>query len=201
MDRKTITEKPVARENAENIHIKNMVCNRCIMVVQQELEKLGVHPMSVTLGEARFTESPTPEQLQSIRDALSAVGFELIDDKKSRLIEQVKGLIIDVVHHQKKLKSNLSDFLAMEIGKDYSYISNLFSEVEGTTIEQFVIHQKIEKVKELLVYDELTLSEIAHQMHYSSVAHLSNQFKKITGLTPSHFRKIKDNKRIPIDQV
>ena len=201
MDRKTITENAVTRETAESIHIKNMVCNRCIMVVQQELEKLGVRPMSVTLGEARFTERPTPEQLLGIRDALSAVGFELIDDKKSQLIEQVKGLILDVVHHQKKLKSNLSDFLAMQIGKDYSYISNLFSEVEGTTIEQYVIHQKIEKVKELLVYDELTLSEIAHQMHYSSVAHLSNQFKKITGLTPSYFRKIKDNKRLPIDQV
>jgi YesN/AraC family two-component response regulator len=201
MDRKEVTENSSATGNAEKLHIKNMVCNRCIIVVQQELEKLGIHPVSVVLGEVRLMDSPTPEQLQSIRTALSSVGFELIDDKKSQLIEQVKGLIIDVVHHQKKLKSNLSDYLAMQIGKDYSYISNLFSEVEGTTIEQYVIHQKIEKVKELLVYDELTLSEIAHQMYYSSVAHLSNQFKKITGLTPSHFKRIKDNKRTPIDQV
>lgn len=194
-------ESVSTNENSEHIHIKNMVCNRCIMVVQQELEKLDIHPLSVKLGEVRLAQKPTPEQLQQIRASLSAVGFELIDDKKSQLIEHVKGLIIDVVHNQKKLKSNLSDYLAMEIGKDYSYISNLFSEVEGTTIEQYVIHQKIEKVKELLVYDEMTLSEIAHKMYYSSVAHLSNQFKKITGLTPSHFRKIKDNKRTPIDQV
>ena len=201
MDWKGITENPAVNEGADKLHIKNMVCNRCIIVVRQELEKLGFDPVSITLGEVRLKENPTPEQLQSVRNALLAVGFELIDDKKSQLIEQVKGLIIDVVHHQKKLKSNLSDYLAMQIGKDYSYISNLFSEVEGTTIEQYVIHQRIEKVKELLVYDELTLSEIAHQMYYSSVAHLSNQFKKITGLTPSHFRKIKENKRTPIDQV
>ena len=172
MDRKGITENSSATGNADKLHIKNMVCNRCIIVVQQELEKLGIHPVSVSLGEVRLMDSPTPEHLQRIRTALSSVGFELIDDKKSQLIEQVKGLIIDVVHHQKKLKSNLSDYLSMQIGKDYSYISNLFSEVEGTTIEQYVIHQKIEKVKELLVYDELSLSEIAYQLGYSSVAYL-----------------------------
>jgi len=196
-----MTENSPANTNAETLHIKNMVCNRCVMVVQQELEKLGIIPLAVTLGEVRLAERPSLEMVEHLRSSLSAVGFELIDDKKSRLIEQVIGLIIDLVHHQKKLKTNLSDYLAMEIGKDYSYISNLFSEVAGTTIEQYVIHQKIERVKELLVYDELTLSEIAHEMYYSSVAHLSNQFKKITGLTPSHFKKIKDNKRTPIDQL
>ncbi len=201
MDRKVTTENSSTKSQADILHIKNMVCNRCVMVVQQELEKLGIFPLVVTLGEVRLAEKPSAERLDIIRSSLSAVGFELIDDRKSMLIEQVKGLIIDVVHRHKKLKTNLSDYLAMEIGKDYSHISNLFSDVEGTTIEQYVIHQKIEKVKELLVYDELTLSQIAYEMHYSSVAHLSNQFKKITGLTPSHFKKIKDNKRTPIDQV
>lgn len=201
MDRKAITGDSSTNTHADILHIKNMVCTRCVMVVQQELAKLGIFPLAITLGEVRLNEKPSTETLENIRSSLSAVGFELIDDRRSMLIEQVKGLIIDVVHRQKKLKTNLSGYLAMEIGKDYSYISNLFSDVEGTTIEQYVIHQKIEKVKELLVYDELTLSEIAYEMHYSSVAHLSNQFKKITGLTPSHFKKIKDNKRTPIDQI
>jgi len=190
-----------SQENGESLYIKNMVCNRCIIVVRQELEKLGISPVAVSLGEVHLKEKQDSGQLEKIRGSLSAVGFELIDNKKSKLIEEIKSVIIDVVHHQIKLKTNLSDYLAQEIGKDYSYLSNLFSDVEGTTIEQYFIHQKIERVKELLVYDELTLSEIAHEMRYSSVAHLSNQFKKVTGLTPSHFKKVKDNKRTPIDQL
>lgn len=178
-----------------------MVCHRCVIVVQQELEKLGIKPISIRLGEVELAESPTQEQVNEIRNALSTVGFELIDDRKSKLIVQIKTLIIDVVHHQKKLKTNLSDYLAEQISKDYSHLSSLFSEVEGTTIEQYAIHQRIERVKELLVYNELTLSQIAYEMGYSSVAYLSNQFKKITGLTPSHFKKIGENKRVPIDKV
>lgn len=200
MDRKTV-ENNLGVGPADKLYIKNMVCHRCVIVVQQELEKLGIKPTSIRLGEVDVSETPTPEKLSEIRSALSSVGFELIDDRKSKLIEQIKTLIIDVVHRQIKLKTNLSDYLAEHIGKDYSHLSNLFSEVEGTTIEQYAIHQRIERVKELLVYDELTLSQIAYELGYSSVAHLSNQFKKITGLTPSHFKKIGEKKRIPIDEV
>ena len=178
-----------------------MVCHRCVIVVQQELEKLGIKPIAIRLGEVDLSGSPTQVQLDQIRHALAAVGFELIDDRKSKLIEQIKNLIIDVVRNEKKLKTNLSDYLGEQIGKDYSHLSNLFSEVEGTTIEQYSIHQRIERVKELLVYDELTLSQIAYEMGYSSVAHLSNQFKKVTGLTPSHFKKIGKNRRVPLDEV
>jgi len=200
MDRKTVENTPIAG-HVDKLYIKNMVCHRCVIVVQQELEKLGIKPTSIRLGEVDIAETPTPEKLDEIRSAMSSVGFELIDDRKSKLIEQIKTHIIDVVHRQIKLKTNLSDYLAEQIGKDYSHLSNLFSEVEGTTIEQYTIHQRIERVKELLVYDELTLSQIAYEMGYSSVAHLSNQFKKITGLTPSHFKKIGDKRRVPIDKV
>jgi AraC-like DNA-binding protein len=185
----------------ERLYIKNMVCDRCSMVVNQELEKLGFKPEIVKLGEVRLAKKPSVQQREEIRQALSAVGFELIDDKRSRTIEQIKAAIIEVIHRHKKLSKNLSDYLAEQVGRDYAYQSNLFSEVEGTTIEQYYIHQKIEKVKELLVYDELNLSQIADELGYSSVAHLSNQFKKVTGLTPSHFKKIGDSKRTPIDRV
>ncbi len=135
-------------------------------------------------------------------EALSLLGFELIDDKKSRIIAQIKNIIIDLVHHQDNdTKNNLSTILSTALHHDYSYLSNLFSGVEGTTIEKYFIAQKIERVKELLVYDELSLSEIAFQQHYSSVAYLSNQFKKVTGLSPSHFRQIKEEKRKPLDEV
>jgi YesN/AraC family two-component response regulator len=187
--------------DSEILYIKNMVCDRCSMVVKQELAKLGIHPLSVTLGEVQLTDQPAAEQREQIRQSMLAVGFELIDDKRSKTIEQIKNAIIDLVHNHKKLNSNLSDYLASQIGRDYAYQSHLFSEIEGTTIEQYFIHQKIEKVKELLVYDELTLSQIAYTLDYSSVAHLSNQFKKVTGLTPSHFKKIGDKKRTPIDRV
>ncbi len=187
--------------NTSKLYIRNMVCDRCTLVVGQELEKLGLVPLAISLGEVVLREDPSPSMREVIRGALARAGFQLIDDKKSRMIEQIRNAIIDVVQHQKKLVTNLSDYLAGQIGKDYAYLSTLFSEVEGTTIEQYYIHQKIEKVKELLVYDELNLSEIAHQLGYSSVAHLSNQFKKVTGLTPSHFKKIGENKRIPIDKI
>lgn len=184
------------------LHIKNMVCNRCIMVVETELTKLGLHPQSVALGEVMLDKELSNEEKDAVRVRMEALGFELIDDKKSRLIEQVKNLIVKLIHHSdENLKINLSDYLSQQLHHDYNYISNMFSEVEGTTIEKYFIAQKIEKVKELLVYDELTLSEIADKLSYSSVAHLSSQFKKVTGLTPSHFKQIGANKRKPLDKV
>lgn len=188
-------------EPVRKLFVKNMVCDRCSMVVRQELEKIGLKPLHVALGEITLEQPPSAENLSRLSHSLSSVGFSLIDDKKSRTIEQIKNAIIDVVHHGRKLTTNLSDYLVQQIGRDYSYLSNLFSEVEGTTIEQYYIHQKIERVKELLVYGELTLSQIASDLGYSSVAHLSNQFKKVTGLTPSHFKQVKDDKRKPIDKV
>lgn len=184
------------------IYIKNMVCNRCILVVKNELERIGFRPTSLTLGEVELDKEISDYEKTTINNHLQTFGFELIDDKKSRLIGQIKSLIIELVHHQNsELKSKLSDFLISRLHHDYTYLSNLFSEVEGTTIEKYFIAQKIERVKELLVYDELSLSEIAHQMNYSSVAYLSNQFKKVTGLTPTHFKNIKDIKRKPLDEV
>ena len=184
------------------LHIKNMVCNRCIMVVNDELEKLGLHPASVELGEVVLSEELSDIQKDQVKSALEKVGFELIDNRKSQLIERVKTLLIELVHRQNnKLNTNLSDYLILQLGHDYSSISTLFSEVEGTTIEKYYIAQKIERVKELLVYDELSLSEIAHLLNYSSVAHLSKQFKKTTGLTPSHFKQIGALKRKPLDEL
>lgn len=184
------------------VYIKNMVCNRCIMVVKNELEKIGFNPLNVTLGELNFEGELSNSEKMAINNHLLTFGFELIDDKKSRIIERVKTVIINLVHHQNnEIKTNLSDLLSSSLHHDYNYLSNLFSEVEGTTIEKYFIAQKIEKVKELLVYDELSLSEIAFRLNYSSVAYLSNQFKKVTGLTPSHFRQIKEEKRKPLDKV
>lgn len=184
------------------IHIKNMVCNRCIMVVQSELDKLNLKAKNIRLGEVTLEKEPTLAEIKNLEKALIPLGFELIDDKKSRIIEQIKNTIINLVHYQNnEVKTNLSDVLSEKLHHDYNYLSNLFSEVEGTTIEKYFIAQKIEKVKELLVYDELSLSEIAFRLNYSSVAYLSNQFKKVTGLSPSHFKKIRTDKRKPLDEV
>lgn len=182
--------------------IKNMVCNRCIMVVQNELDKLGFDVKNIRLGEVTLGKEPTPEEKNNLDKILIPLGFEIIDDKKSRIIEKIKNIIIELVHHQDNdIKTNLSDVLSSKLHHDYNYLSNLFSEVEGTTIEKYFIAQKIEKVKELLVYDELSLSEIAFRLNYSSAAYLSNQFKKVTGLTPSHFKQIREDKRKPLDEV
>ena len=184
------------------IYIKNMVCNRCILVVKNELEKLGFQTLSISLGEVELKNDLSETEKTSLDNHLKTFGFELIDDKKSRLIGQIKSTIIEIIHqNNSELKSNLSDYLSSKLHHDYTYLSNLFSEVEGTTIEKHFIAQKIEKVKELLVYDELSLSEIAYQMNYSSVGYLSNQFKKVTGLTPTHFKNIKEIKRKPLDEV
>jgi YesN/AraC family two-component response regulator len=179
-----------------------MVCNRCIMVVQNEMDKLGLKVKNITLGVVSLEKELSAEEKKQLVNVLIPLGFEVIDDKKSRSIEKIKNVIIKLVHHQDNdLKSNLSEILSKELHHDYNYLSNLFSEVEGTTIEKYFIAQRIEKVKELLVYDELSLSEIALRLNYSSVAYLSNQFKKVTGLTPSHFKQVKEHKRKPLDKV
>jgi AraC family transcriptional regulator len=173
------------------------------MVVKTELEKLGLHPVNVALGEVLIQEEQlSKQQSEHLAGALKAVGFELIDDKRSKLIEQVKNLVVDIVHYKSETpKKNFSEILSQHLHHDYSYISNLFSEVEGITIEQFIINQRIEKVKELLTYDELSLSQIAFDLGYSSTAHLSAQFKKLTGLTPSQFKQMGTKKRKSLDEV
>lgn len=184
------------------LYIKNMVCSRCRMVVKSELEKLGLQPLNVDLGEVEVVEEISEMQKKQIAEQLKLFGFELIDDKKSRTIEKIKTLIIDLVQNRNnELKTNLSDFLSEELHQDYNTLSNLFSEVENTTIEKYFIHQKIEKVKELLMYDELNLSEIAFQLNYSSVAHLSNQFKKVTSFSPTYFKQLKNKKRRQIEDL
>lgn len=184
------------------IYIKNMVCTRCIMAVENKLNKLKIPIEKITLGEVILKEKLTPEQREQVENAINPLGFEIIDDRKSRIIQKIKTLIIELVHNQDNaIKTNLSDFLSKELHHDYNYLSNLFSEIEGTTIEKYFINQKIERVKELLVYDELTLSEIAFQLNYSSVSYLSNQFKKVTGLSPSHFKKIDQNRRKSLDEI
>jgi AraC-like DNA-binding protein len=172
------------------------------MVVKSELEKFGLQLLSVELGEVETKEPITPEQKRNIAGHLNSFGFELIDGKKSRIIDKIKTLIIELVHKQNaQLGTNLSDYLSVQLSQEYSTLSNLFSEVEDTTIEKYFINQKIEKVKELLLYDELTLSEMAFQMNYSSVAYLSNQFKKVTGFSPSHYKQLKDKKRKQIEDL
>lgn len=184
------------------LYIKNMVCNRCIMVVKQELEKLNLQPTRVSLGEVELALTPTEEQLHELNDNLNQFGFELLDDNKKKIIEKIRGIIIKNVHYNEDdRKEKFSEILSKALHKDYSYLSNLFSEVEGITIEKYIINQKIEKVKELLVYDELSLSEIAYKLGYSSVAHLSSQFKKTTGLTPSFFKQVHEKNRKSLDKI
>jgi len=172
------------------------------MVVKEEIKKLGLHYILVDMGVVEVMEEITPEQREQIKIALKKTGLELMDDHKAVLIEKIKNVIIEMVHYSDEIpKVNFSDYLFEKLNYDYTYLANLFSEVQGITIEKFIITHKIERVKELIIYDELNLSEIAWKMHYSSVAHLSNQFKKITGLTPSHFRKLKDKRRKPIEDI
>jgi AraC-like DNA-binding protein len=169
-----------------------MVCIRCKMVVKSELENLGLQYISVDLGETEIAGEITPEQRQQLAKALKETGLELMDDKKSILVERIKTSIIELVHFtDDQIKVNLSDHLSQKLNHNYTYLANLFSEVKGTTIEKYYLTHKIERVKELLAYDELNLTEIAWKLHYSSVAHLSNQFRKMTGLTPTQFKNLK----------
>jgi len=179
-----------------------MVCIRCKMVVKYELEKLGLHFTKIELGEVETMEDLPSEQLEILGTALKKMGLELMDDKKSILVEKIKAIIIELVHYtDDQIKINLSEHISGKLNHNYSYLSNLFTEVKGTTIEKFYLAHKIERVKELLVYDELTLTEIAWKLHYSSVAHLSNQFRKMTGLTPSHFKELKHKRRKVLGDV
>ena len=172
------------------------------MVVKQELKKLGLHYITVDLGEVEIMEDLSPDQQTKFKRALLKFGLELMDNKKSILIEKIKNIVIELIHYSDEpLKFNFSDHLSDRLHYDYTYLANLFSEVEGTTIEHFIIIHKIETVKELLVYDELSLTEISYKLYYSSVSHLSIQFKKITGLTQSHFKKLRRHRRQATDSL
>lgn len=179
-----------------------MVCNRCKMAVKSVFESLQITTVSVELGEVELRSDITNEQKQKLLQKLQLIGFDLIDDKKSRTIDKIKTLIIDLVHNKNnEINTNLSDYLSSQLLQDYNTISNLFSEVENTTIEKYFINQKIEKVKELIIYDELSFSQIAYSLNYSSVSHLSNQFKKVTGFSPTHFKNVKSLKRKQIEDL
>lgn len=179
-----------------------MVSNRCKLAVREELKKLDLHFTPVELGEVEVMENITMEQREQIKAGLLLSGLELMDDKKAMLIEKIKNVIVEMVHYSDEMiKVNFSDYLSEKLKYDYTYLSNLFSEVQGTTIEQFIISHKIERIKELIIYGELNITEIAWKMNYSSVAHLSNQFKKMTGLSPSHFKQLKDKRRSPIEDI
>jgi AraC-like DNA-binding protein len=172
------------------------------MAVKEALKSLGLHFIVVDLGEVEVMETLSSEQLEQLKIALLDSGLELMDDKRAVLIEKIKNAIVEMVHYTNELmKVNFSDFLSEKLNHDYTYLANLFSEVQGTTIEQFIISHKIERIKELIIYGELNITEIAWKMNYSSVAHLSNQFKKVTGLTPSHFKQLKEKRRSPIEEI
>jgi YesN/AraC family two-component response regulator len=182
--------------------IKNMVSLRCKLIVKSELEKLHLHFHVVELGEVEVTEELTSNQQQELKIALLKYGLELLEDKKSMLIEKIKNIIVEMIHYSDEPPTlNFSAYLAEKLNYDYNYLSNLFSEVKGITIERFIISHKIERAKELLIYNELTLTEIAEKLHYSNVAHLSNQFKKVTGLTPTFFKNMKHKRLIALENL
>lgn len=179
-----------------------MVSNRCKMAVKEVLKNLGLHFIVVDLGEVEIMEELTAEQTVKLKIGLIHSGLELMDDKRAVLIEKINNVITEMIHYSDEIpKIKYSDYISEKLDYDYTYLSNLFSEVKGITIQQFIIVHKIERAKELLLYDELTLTEIAYKLHYSSVAHLSNQFKKVTGLTPSDFKQLKDKSRSPLEEI
>lgn len=184
------------------LYIKNMVCDRCKTAVRHELEKANVKIVELTLGEVEIAKPLSVQQTEKFSQAITALGFELIEDKTARIISRIKSAAVEFVHYSgKNRESNFSTYLAEKLHKEYSILSNLFSHVEGITIERYLILQKTERVKELLVYDELSIQQIADQLGYSSVQHLSSQFKKVTGLMPSYFRKVGTEKRNTLDRV
>lgn len=179
-----------------------MVSARCKMAVKEELKKLGVHFIVVDLGEVEIMEELSAEKREQLRQGLFTAGLELMDNKRAVLIERIINVITEMIHYSNEIpKVNYSDFISEKLSYDYTYLSNIFSEVKGITIQQFIIIHKIERAKELLLYDELSLTEISYKLHYSSVAHLSNQFKKVTGLSPSNFKQLKDKRRNPIEEI
>ncbi len=191
------------KDTGTTLYIRNMVCNRCIRVIEEEFEKLDLNIESISLGEVKIKEHPDQEKIDEIRNVLDANGFELIEDRKMKTIEQIKILIIDLIRDEEKIagKINISDFLSEKMNSDYHSLSTLFSSIENITIEHYFILQKIERAKELLKYGELTLSEIAFRLGYSSVAHLSAQFKKVTGMNANQFKALTENTRKPLDEV
>lgn len=186
----------------ETLYIKNMVCDRCKMAVGQTLREKGLHVLNVDLGEVKVEETINGGMRSEVRASLESLGFELLDDKRQQTIDKIKSAIISLVHyHDNNSAQNLSAFLSSELHQEYSALSKLFSEVEGKTIERYYIEQRIEKVKELIKYDELSLTQIAMKMNYSSTAYLSSQFKSVTGMTPSQFKRLKTNTRISLDKI
>jgi AraC-like DNA-binding protein len=184
------------------LYIKYMVSNRCKLLVRKELNRLGLSIIQLKLGQVDIKEKLSDQQYKQLKTGLAKSGLELIDDRKAILIEMIKNVIIEMVHYAEKMpKINYSDYISEKLNHDYTYLSNIFSEVNGITIEQFIIAHKIERVKELLFYDELNISEISYKLNYSSVAHLSSQFKKVTGLTPTLYKKLKNKKRNPLDAI
>lgn len=179
-----------------------MLSARSKVEVKEELKKLGLHFVFVDLGEVDVMEDITPELREQLRASMLSIGLELMDDKKAMLIDKIKNVIIELVHHtEEQIKVNFSEYLAEKLNHDYTYLANVFSEVQGSTIEHFMIAHKVERIKEFLIYDELNVTEIAYKMNYSSVAHLSHQFKKTTGLTPSQFKALKDKSRSPLEEI
>lgn len=184
------------------LYIKYMVSLRCKMVVKDELDKLGFHYSNIELGTAEIFEEMSEKNREKLAINLLRYGLELLEDKRSILIEKIKNVIVEMIHYdEEQVKVNYSDYISEKLNYDYTYLSNIFSEVKGITIQQFIIMHKIEKVKELLLYDELNLTEIAYRMHYSSVSHLSNQFKKITGLTPSFYKTLKERRQRNLENI
>ena len=184
------------------LYIKYMVSLRCKLMVKEELTALGLNALVVDLGVVEILEDITAQQRENLRINLLKSGLELLDDKRSILIESIKNVITEMIHYSDELPvNNYSDYISEKLNYDYTYLSNIFSEVKGITIQQFIIDNKIERVKELLLYDQLNLTEISYKLHYSSVAHLSNQFKKITGLTPSYFKKLKKSRKQNLEDI
>jgi len=184
------------------LYIKFMVSLRCKIMVKKELHKLGLHYVVLDLGMVEILEDISPEQRALLKINLLKSGLELLDDKKNILIEKIKNVIVEMIHHSDELpKVNYSDYISEKLGLDYTYLSNIFSEVKGTTIQNFIINHKIEKVKELLLYDELSLTEISYILHYSSVGHLSNQFKKVTGLSPSFYKQLREKRKRNLENM
>jgi AraC family transcriptional regulator len=185
------------------LYIKNMVCDRCILVVRGQLDAVGIAYKNIQLGEVELVKPITDEQIALLKTHFSILGFELLDDRKSTVVTQIKSAIIQLIHNNAivELNKKLSVFLSERLQMDYHYLSTLFSSVEGITVEKYVILQRVERAKELLIYDEMTINEIADALGYSSVQHLSQQFKKITGLSPTHFKQLKENRRTPLDKV
>lgn len=184
------------------LFIKYMVSQRCKMMVKEELKKMGLHYMVVDLGEVEIMETLQDTQWQSLKEALKVSGLELMDDKRTILIEKIIHVIMEMIHGSEDLPVvNYSSHISEKLNYDYTYLSNLFTEIKGITIQQFIILHKIERIKELIIYDEFNITEIAWKMNYSSVAHLSNQFKKITGFSPTHFKQLKQKRRTPIEEI